>query len=971
MFWFMLLVFALGTVAMELIRPKPSFENARPAGLGDFSFPTATEGRAVPLIWGKVKIAGPNVIWYGSLRTQAITEEVSTGWFSSETITKGYKYYVGIHFGVCRGPNVRWHNFLVNEKNGWSGNVIPDDDGYGGGVNNANLLGGQERGQGGMGGTLRMYAGSKTQNTNAYLNGKQNPDIAYRGTAHAVWEGGWVGNSTSIPPYAFVVSRIPDGLNLESYIGAGGSSPYNGGCNPMNVIYEILTDTDWGLQISTSDIDLSNFREVAETLHDEGNGFAMVVDNPMKVEDILNELQRQINGTLYFDRTNALWRVKLVRDDYDPGALLEFDENNTVELMEYTRQTWEETTNQVRIKYSDSTKNWQQTFALAQDIANISIQGASVASEANYPGCQNAALANNLAWRDLKVLAFPLGKIQVKFNREGFSLIVGSVFKYSNARLGFSDVVWRVQEINPGNIDSQEVVVSAVQDVFSAGVGTFSDPIDSGWTGAVDPAVAPATADTLVVEAPRQLVIRADRLQDLQPRVVLGARWPGGGTINFQIWSRVATSRTGSNPLGGAFSQDGATVNGFLLKGKLDSAIDAYGSSATRPDNSYFIDIAEDPDELTGLVVSGNSSLVRNLSQVIYIDGEYIGYTNLSDLGGGVVRLSGLYRGLFHTAPKAHAADAEVWFPGQGSNLSQVVFPTTSYDEADFQLRSQDEEAVMDEGDIPVEQIHLDYIWFCPLAPRDPVLHSSYAPSSATLDTQYVSETGQAADDSKALKVAVTPRAWRVDDLLDDDDLDESVPSFLSDDPEFDFVLVLDPDGTPTVLDAVTVDGTDAENPIAYILRNDVIVAVGANAAIPSTGRIRVTAKHTYLGVVRTNPLGMEFDFTILSSLLTDDLLHGGLDVNTASTAVDYGEVGQYDFDIGHTALPSSGILEANVDGGGWNTVVAASQTTGSLTTAGTPPFSVQLRFTQAPGYDQFFTVTGPSSEVGHGVLKA
>lgn len=969
MFWFMLLVFALGTVAMELIRPKPNFENARPAGLGDFTFPTATEGRAVPVIWGKVKVTGPNLIWYGNLRTVVIKEKVMTGMFSSTETTKGYKYYIGMHFGVCRGPNVKWHNFLVNEKNALSypSGILPGDSGYGGTVNNENLLGGQERGSGGMAGAFYMYAGSKTQNVDTYIATKQSPDIAYRGTAHGVWQGGWIGNSTSIPPYAFVVSRLPDGLNL-AVVNPGAEEPYSGGCNPMNVIYEILTDTDWGLHISTSDIDLTNFRDAADTLYQEGNGFAMAVDNPKKVEDILNELQRQINGTLYFDRTNALWRVKLVRDDYDPGTIPEFDESNTVELVDYTRQTWEETTNQVRVKYADNTKNWQQTYALAQDIANISIQATSVAADVSYPGCQNATLANNLAWRDLKVLAFPLGKINVKFNREAFHLIVGSVFKYSNLRLGISGVVWRVQEINPGNIDSQEVTVAAVQDVFAAGVGTFSPPITSGWTGAVEPAVAPITGDTLVVEAPRQMVIQSTIYPDLQPRAWMGARWPGGGTINFQVWSRVATAR----PIGGAFAEDGATINGFLLKGKLNSAIDAYGSSASRPDNSYFIDIDEDPDTLTGLVVRGNEGLISGLLNIVYIDGEYIGYLNLSDLGGGAVRLSGLYRGLFHTAPKAHAIDAPVWFIGQGGNISEVVFPTTAYDEADFQLRSQDEEEVMAEGDTPIEQLSLDYIWFCPLAPRDPLLNGSYAPASTSLDTSYTgappSGTGLTGDDARALKVQVTPRAWRVDEVLEDTDLSQSSPSYLGDSPSFEFVLVLDPGGTPTVLDAVTVSGTEAETPIAYILRNAVIAAVGANATIPSTGRIRVTAKHTYEAVVRTNPLDMEFDVTVTSALQNDDLLHGGLTVNVAGDAVIYGETGTYNFDI-HTALPASGILEANVNGGGYTTVVAAASSTGTLAiTAGD---SVVLRFTQAPANDQFFDVTGPTAEVGHGVLLA
>ena len=106
----------------------------------------------------------------------------------------------------------------------------------------------------------------------------------------------------------------------------------------------------------------------------------------------------------------------------------------------------------------------------------------------------------------------------------------------------------------------------------------------------------------------------------------------------------------------------------------------------------------------------------------------------------------------------------------------------------------------------------------------------------------------------------------------------------------------------------------------------------------------------------------------LTSALQDDDLLHGALTVNVAGTAVVYGETGTYNFNIG-TALPSSGILEASKNGGGYTTVVAAASSTGTL--AVTTGDSVVLRFTQAPAASQFFTVLGPTAEVGHGVLKA
>src|SRR6185436_5887525 len=75
-FWLTLLVYAALFVLSDLLKPKPELENAKPSGLGDFNFPTATEGRPVPLLFGTVKISGPNVVWYGDFVQEARTIEV-------------------------------------------------------------------------------------------------------------------------------------------------------------------------------------------------------------------------------------------------------------------------------------------------------------------------------------------------------------------------------------------------------------------------------------------------------------------------------------------------------------------------------------------------------------------------------------------------------------------------------------------------------------------------------------------------------------------------------------------------------------------------------------------------------------------------------------------------------------------------------------------------------------------------------
>lgn len=65
-----LVVSAFITAAMI---PKP--EQPKPAELSDFDAPTAEEGRPIPVVFGTVRVTGPNVLWYGDLYTQAITQK--------------------------------------------------------------------------------------------------------------------------------------------------------------------------------------------------------------------------------------------------------------------------------------------------------------------------------------------------------------------------------------------------------------------------------------------------------------------------------------------------------------------------------------------------------------------------------------------------------------------------------------------------------------------------------------------------------------------------------------------------------------------------------------------------------------------------------------------------------------------------------------------------------------------------------
>lgn len=71
--WWFIVIFIVALVVATSMMPKT--QSQPPAGLGDIKFPTAEEGREIPVLFGTRDIEGPNVCWYGDLRVVPIQKK--------------------------------------------------------------------------------------------------------------------------------------------------------------------------------------------------------------------------------------------------------------------------------------------------------------------------------------------------------------------------------------------------------------------------------------------------------------------------------------------------------------------------------------------------------------------------------------------------------------------------------------------------------------------------------------------------------------------------------------------------------------------------------------------------------------------------------------------------------------------------------------------------------------------------------
>lgn len=760
-----LVIAAIALILSELLRPKPKFENARRPGLGDFDFPTAVEGRVVPVIFGTVQLKGPNVIWYGDLKSRKITEKVKTGLWSSKHITTGFQHFVGIQFGLCRGPVGGIKRIWIGEDIVYDGSLVSDGAIA---ISKKKLFGGDSFGNGGVEGTLRVHPGSESQTVNSYLTSHQNPITPHRGTHYAVWEQGYIGNSTTIKPWSFEIRRIPNGLGLTS----GHELVNSSDANPAAVLFELLTDTDWGFAFPAGDIDQTNFRAAGDTLFTEGNGFSFILDTPIQAQELLEEIQRQMDGIVYLDQSTGLFKISLARGGYSIGSIPQLTPTTNVKkVAEFTRGTWEETVNQVRIEFSDRARDYFQTYSIANDLANQRMQaGESVSAQMAYPGVKDKNLANSIASRELRQLSVPLTKATLQVDRSLFTLRPNDVVAWTEPNLGITQLPMRVAKIGYGSLKEGMIELSLVEDVFAFTAGFFAAADNTRWVAPVQDVAGIPANDQRIFEAPKAFITRDPLYPGTGDRLWAGGRRQTGAEIAFRIWQR-----NSSGSPSGAFTEDSADIFQFFLIGTLkdDTPAGAEPGTAT-------IALEALPDSLAVLEAAFQKGVAavdigQNLVNLILVDGEFMGVSDVVNQGA-YLDMTGVWRGMLDSVSAFHADGTKVYLLFAGGDLSNSAIAAGRNVHAQIRPSSLTDEAT--EGESTTVSLTMANRVRKPYPPSQVKLNAAAYPASVDVDAQRPSTSGL---DNRGIDVTFIRRDFRTYDetqgiTTDAETIDDTFP---------------------------------------------------------------------------------------------------------------------------------------------------------------------------------------------------
>lgn len=416
--------------------------------------------------------------------------------------------------------------------------------------------------------------------------------------------------------------------------------------NPAHMLYEVLTDTDWGMGEPRSSIDIPNFMAAAERFYNEKFGLSILWTDQMEYDKYSSEILDHVQATLFLDPHTGLWTLIPFRDDYDVETLPVLDPSNC-KATNRQRKALGETINEIVVTWTNPNNEQEETIVF-QDPGNAAAQGVPVSSARNYYGIRNAALANFVGQRDIRSASYPMFSADISAHRSMSFLRPGSVAKFSWPEDGIVDMPVRVMKVDYGQPGDSAIKLSVTEDVFGLDVTEYTNAQETLWE---DPNVAPQPMTvTEVLTAPLPLMLRsgfslADLSDDQYPAVSVAvlAKQPSGPHVeSFDLAGPVV------KPTGEVVTDVLATLSptksGVTTKRIVDEIVTYMQASELM----RFVGLSE-PETGDFLLIEGADA--DRLSEIVMLD----------SVAGNVWTLA---RGMFDTVIRDWPIGTRVWALG-------------------------------------------------------------------------------------------------------------------------------------------------------------------------------------------------------------------------------------------------------------------------------------------------------------------
>ena len=580
---------------------------------------TSTQGIPIPVGWGRNR-SGSNIIWYNGF--SSVVSKQSAGGKGGSGGASTYLYSTAVILAIGEGPI----NSVVRV---WSNKDT---------TTLAAL-------------NLTAYLGTQAQTAPSFISSNYSAQaVSYSRTAYLFSSKYSLGSSPNLPSHNFEVSWHLDG-SMAGYNDA----------NPAEIIYDLLTNTVYGLGFPAASIDMPSLGltpGTPPTAITSGAGYwvycaaTALLMSPMlnTLEQVTTILQRwaQLTNTMIFwtgDKlkffamgdtalTNGSWTFTPVNTVVYDLTLEDFITKSPGQSpITVTRKDPADIYNVVQIDCLDRNSYYNTaTPSPWQDQTTIDLYGRSQSQSITaHEFCMPQAAVTAMALIGQRE-AWIRNKYKFTLGYNYLLLEYGDKLTLTDPTIGLNKQSVMIISIT----ETEEQLLEIEAEEFNVGVGTVTSAISNASSGGN---VSSRMIDPGNVNTPLIWFTPVDSLGASNPEIWLGAsggaNW-GGARIYISLD-------------GGTTYAYLVTVWGGLEQGYITTAMTAGGTTVS-------VDLSSSLGVIQAGAVAADANALRT---ICLVESEIFSYGG-SSLGGSAnnYNLTGLVRGQFSTTGASHASNS-------------------------------------------------------------------------------------------------------------------------------------------------------------------------------------------------------------------------------------------------------------------------------------------------------------------------
>lgn len=406
----------------------------------------------------------------------------------SKPQTVGFRYFMSVHQGICRGPvdallEVRVAGVPAWPEAGQPGVETTEVVS----INKPDLFGGDKK-EGGILGAMHVLMGYADQVAPAMLAGLLGGRVpGFRGIVSIFFDGLVCSINPYPKPWSFRVARVFKGWDGEVwypekvFMWTDDNGALIRSMNPAHIIYECCTNRVWGRGLPRNLIDDASFRRAADQLFSEGFGLNLKWAREDSLDKFVSDVIDHIGGAVDINRETGKVRLKLIRDDYNPTDLPLFEyDSGLLSIEEEETSSKDDIVNEIVVNFVSVFMGQKQQVRV-HNLAAVQSVGNFKSITTDYNGISNKNLALRVAQRDLKANALSGRRYKLTLDRRAWRLAPADVIRVRAPDRGIDDLILRLGKVSDSANVEGEITAEAVPDVFGLRSASFIKPELPGW----------------------------------------------------------------------------------------------------------------------------------------------------------------------------------------------------------------------------------------------------------------------------------------------------------------------------------------------------------------------------------------------------------------------------------------------------------------------------------------------------------